>query len=435
MEMALRVWAFKTYNPENARGGIRTRELLRESILSQHLHMAQDTFKSKTSEVCKRMAQDPYENNNLKELDHLNGLDPVNRKHLEGYIHDLELLQLKDTTIRHKLWGIYPLLKATDFKDAVTITRVELEDFVIRRRRMCSPFTLYGEILETQLFFRWLVPEKEKELFKNIKNVRPRKKLPVDQLIASEDIKTLVGACDNQRDRALIMLLWDSGCRISEILSLNVGHVQFDQYGAVVIVDGKTGRRRLRLIESVPDLQVWLNIHPLRKDPSAPLFLTNTRYGVGRKRLNARTVQNRLKYLQKTLNLGKPTNPHAIRHGRMTDLTKKGFSEMELRLIAGWEENSTMPEVYVHLSGGDIERKMLEKAGIMEVTENKESNLQPQECPRCKAMNAYDAIFCAKCSMALTEAAAREMDESTEEAKQSNEYLQLLKALKADLGL
>jgi integrase len=220
----------------------------------------------------------------------------------------------------------------------VTITRFDLEDFVIRRRRGCSPFTLYGEILETRLFFRWLVPEKEKELFKNIKNVRPRKKLPVEQLIVRDDIKALVGACDNQRDRALIMLLWDSGCRISEILSLNVGRVQFDRYGAVVIVDGKTGRRRLRLIDGVPDLQLWLNMHPLRTDPAAPLFLTNTRFGVGRKRLNSRTVQNRLKYLQEILNLGKPTNPHAIRHGRLTDLAKKGFSEMELRLIAGWGE-------------------------------------------------------------------------------------------------
>jgi len=397
--------------------------------------MAQDTFKSRTPEVYKRMALDPYENNNLKELDQLNDLDPTNRRHLEGYIHDLELKQLKDTTIRHKLWGIYPLLKATDFKDAVTITRFDLEDFVIRRRRGCSPFTLYGEILETRLFFRWLVPEKEKELFKNIKNVRPRKKLPVEQLIVRDDIKALVGACDNQRDRALIMLLWDSGCRISEILSLNVGRVQFDRYGAVVIVDGKTGRRRLRLIDSVPDLQLWLNMHPLRTDPAAPLFLTNTRFGVGRKRLNSRTVQNRLKYLQEILNLGKPTNPHAIRHGRLTDLAKKGFSEMELRLIAGWEKSSNMPEVYVHLSGGDIERKMLEKAGFVEVTVNKEPSLQPRECPRCKALNTYDALFCAKCSMILVEEVARMVESKTEKAQQSFDYDEVIQKMRADLGL
>ena len=397
--------------------------------------MAQDTFKSKTPEVYKRMAQDPYENNNLKELDQLNDLDPINHRHLKGYIHDLELKQLKDTTVRHKLWGIYPLLKATAFKDAVTITRMDLEDFVIRRRRTCSPFTLYGEILETRLFFRWLVPEREKELFKNIKNVRPRKKLPVEQLIVRDDIKTLVGACDNQRDRALIMLLWDSGCRISEILSLNVGRVQFDRYGAVVIVDGKTGRRRLRLIDGVPDLQLWLNMHPLRTDPAAPLFLTNTRFGVGRKRLNSRTVQNHLKYLQKTLNLGKPTNPHAIRHGRLTDLAKKGFSEMELRLIAGWEKSSNMPEVYVHLSGGDIERKMLEKAGFVEATVNKEPSLQPRECPRCKALNTYDALFCAKCSMILVEEVARMVESKTEKAQQSFDYDAAIQKMRADLGL
>ncbi|HCU22429.1 MAG TPA: integrase, partial [Candidatus Atribacteria bacterium] len=115
-----------------------------------------------------------------------------------------------------------------------------------------------------------------------------------------DDIRKLVKACDNQRDRALIMLLWDSGARISKVLSRNVGHVEIDKYGAVVIVEGKTGRRRLRLIDGVPDLQLWLQMHPYRSDPSAPLFLTNTRYGVGRKRLNLRTVENRLKYLKRS---------------------------------------------------------------------------------------------------------------------------------------
>ena len=97
-----------------------------------------------------------------------------------------------------------------------------------------------------------------------------------------------------------------------------------------------------------------------------------------------------------------------------------------------------MPEVYVHLSGGDIERKMLEKAGFVEATVNKEPSLQPRECPRCKALNTYDALFCAKCSMILVEEVARMVDESTEEAKKSGEYLEyleLVRQLKKDLGL
>ncbi len=40
---------------------------------------------------------------------------------------------------------------------------------------------------------------------------------------------------------SIIMLLWDSGCRLNEVLSRNINHVQFDEYGATLIVKGKTG--------------------------------------------------------------------------------------------------------------------------------------------------------------------------------------------------
>ncbi|MFY1645187.1 tyrosine-type recombinase/integrase, partial [Methanoculleus bourgensis] len=269
------------------------------------------------------------------------------------------------------------------------------------------------DILEVKLFFRWLAPGSEKDLFQNIKIKKPRRHLPVEQLITREDIIRLVDACDKPRDRALIMLMWDSGARIGELLSLNIGHVQFDRYGAVVIVTGKTGMRRLRLISSVPDLQTWINMHPLRADANAPLFVTPRRYGHEPRRMSPRTVENMLKYVARKLGMTKPIHPHAIRHARLTDLTrsngrKQGLSEMELRLVAGWEKNSAMPEVYIHLSGADVERKFLENAGFIDDTPDPaDTALEPRQCPRCKALNAHDALYCATCSMALVEEAAR----------------------------
>jgi integrase len=88
-----------------------------------------------------------------------------------------------------------------------------------------------------------------------------------------------------------------SGVRIGELLSLNIGHVQFDRYGAVVIVNGKAGMRRFRLISSVPDIQTWINMHPLRTDANAPPFVTSRRYGHEPRRMSIRTVENELKYV------------------------------------------------------------------------------------------------------------------------------------------
>ena len=100
---------------------------------------------------------------------------------------------------------------------------------------------------------------------------------------------------------------------------------------------------------------------------------------------------------------------------------------MELRLVAGWEKNSNMPEVYVHLSGADVERKLLENAGLIDDEDDQKENvLEPVRCPRCKSMNPHYAMYCVRCSMALNEEAARNADESVETAKESPEYLKLL---------
>lgn len=373
---------------------------------------------------------DPY-------LDKLPNLDPVNRDHLKRYVRHLELRQLSPRTIETKIWRSYYFLQTTGFKDAATITQDDVEDFFIRRRKTCSPATVNGNILELRLFFRWLSGKTvEAALFKNIQMNRRTPKLPTDRLLTRADVQRLVDACDRPRDRALLMLLWDSGARISEIVTLDIGHVEFDRYGAVVIVNGKTGRRRVRLIAAAPELQTWLNQHPLKTNAAAPLFTTYTRYAAGTKRLAVHTIQNTLKTIARRAGVTKPVHPHAFRHARLTDLAKQGFSEMELRIIAGWEKNSAMPEVYIHLSGGDVERKMLQKAGFVTGDETPgTAALEPRQCPRCRTMNTYDALYCRACSMALTEHAAYQVEEKTGEAEKSDEYQDLLKRLKRDLGV
>lgn len=48
--------------------------------------------------------------------------------------------------------------------------------------------------------------------------------------------------------------------------------VTIDRYGAMIT--GKAGMRRIRIIDAVPDLQLWLNMHPRDDAPNAPLWIT-----------------------------------------------------------------------------------------------------------------------------------------------------------------
>ncbi len=358
----------------------------------------------------------------MKELDRLKKIDPVNSAYLVNYARYLKLKNLSPKTVQIKLWRVYIFLLYKKFQDIKTVLPSDIEDYVLERKEKVSPFTLQGDVLELKLFLKWFLPDKVDELI-TFKLQKPKRKLPVDQLITREDIQKMVASCDTQRDRALIMLLWDSGARINEVLSRSICHITFDRYGAVIIVDGKTGERRMRLTSCVPDLQAWVNMHPMRNNPDAPLFITYNRYGTGKKVLNAHTVQNRLKVIAAQAGIQKRVYPHGIRHARLTDLSKQGFSEMELRIIAGWEASSLMPAVYVHLSGADVENKVLAKAGIIKEDEKAgQDALEARQCPRCRGLCAYDTKYCPHCSLIIDSKVAMEVMQAEEQVVKEPEH-------------
>jgi integrase len=337
-------------------------------------------------------------------------LDPVNQDILSQFIRRQELKQLQVSSILNKAWRIQALLKFLKMKDAREITKEDLEDFIIHRRKTVSPRTLQGDMIELRIFFRFLDPQKETLFFPaNEKMQRP--KTTFQDPLTREDIQKLVKACNSIRDRALVMFLWDTGCRVDEALSLNTAAVRFDKYGGMVKVSGKTGDRELWLIDCMPDLQAWINVHPGKDQPDSPLFLTYTRYGFGSHRLNVRTVQNLCKLLQKRAGVSTRVHPHGFRHARATDRAREGFTEMELRIMFGWSKSSNMPATYIHLSGADVKKKILQKAGLVEPDKQAgERPLDAIQCPRCETLNANDSMYCRRCSMALTREALRDLE-------------------------
>lgn len=256
------------------------------------------------------------------------------------------------------------------------------------------------------------------------------RKLPKDML-STEEIRKMIEAAPNPRDKAMVAILYESACRAGELLDMKVGDIKLDKYGAVASVSGKTGDRRIRLIDSVPDLQVWLNCHPLRDNPNAPLWTAvglrvkreNEINGANRliyhaKPLYIKGLQHRLWKIAKWAGIQKRVHPHLFRHSRLTELAKKGFREAELKIFAGWTELSKSPATYIHLSGADVDRKLLEAAGVLEEEAlQPDENLKPTKCPRCLQKNPIGAKFCYQCSLALDfkEAQLADLERKVEE--------------------
>ena len=165
------------------------------------------------------------------------------------------------------------------------------------------------------------------------------------------------------------------------------------------MLNGKTGMRRVRVIDCVPDVKTWLNNHPRGKDPSAPLFLELR--GKFNHLGNHATLANILKAVKRRAGLNKRVYPHLFRHSRATHLAKD-FTEQELKVIFGWSGGSRMPATYVHLSGADVDKKMLEKRGLLEKNNgNAKAVLEPIMCRNCHFQNSTTARLCTKCSHSL----------------------------------
>jgi len=206
-------------------------------------------------------------------------------------------------------------------------------------------------------FWKWL---KDLDYYpiqvKWIKNNRIRNNSP--EILTIEEIERIVNNADNIRDKALVAVLYESGCRIGELLTLRIKNIQFDEYGAILIVNGKTGWRRVRIVQSTRFLKRWINTHLEGSNPSSPLWINCNNMP-----LTHQIVRKILRRLKKKAGIKKRIYPHLFRHSRATHLSSF-LTEAQMNVFFGWKQGSPMASTYVHLSGRDIDKAILKIHGI-----------------------------------------------------------------------
>jgi len=319
------------------------------------------------------------------------------------------------------------------FKEA---TREDIEKTLVKfAKKGYSDNTLALRRIQLKRFYKWLLGNDENypPAVKWIKTRVKNNHLPHESLLSNNDIEKLAKACTNPRDRAIVLVLAESGVRIGELLNLKVGDVRFDEYGAIATVSGKTGDRAVRLIASAPALATWLDHHPDRDNPRASV-LVNLKKGTPLSYFGAHWM---IKTLAERAGIRKRVHPHGFRHSAATRLARL-LTEAEMKQYLGWVQNSKMAGVYVHLSSRDVDKSMLRIHGLITEEEDKERKFTAIKCHRCKEMNSPGTNLCAKCGLPLTFEAAKEIDEKLafkrallEKVKQMPEFEKLKELIDA----
>jgi len=192
----------------------------------------------------------------------------------------------------------------------------------------------------------------------------PRKSRSLPHFLSSDEVAKLLAAPAGAaplavRDRAILETLYSAGLRVSEVVGLNDGDLNFAE--GLLRIRGKGRRERIAPLGSFASdaLQEWLQQRRLADDAEqghhAPVF-TN-RFG---RRITTRSVGRMLeKYLAQT-GLDRRTTPHTLRHSFATHLLDRGADIRSVQELLGHKSLVTT-QIYTHVSTANL-RAAYEKA-------------------------------------------------------------------------
>ena len=175
----------------------------------------------------------------------------------------------------HRYLDDFVNLTRNNPKKYVEYTKIDIEEIIVRlEQSKYTEWTKYSYKIGLRKFFKWLRGTEdfppEVKWFK-LRQKACNGKLP-EELLTEVEVKQMIAAAHKPRDRALVAVLYESGCRIYEVMTMRIKNVTFDKHGAVITVSGKTGSRRVRLVVSIGYLQDWMNNHPFNGELNAFLW-------------------------------------------------------------------------------------------------------------------------------------------------------------------
>ncbi|MFN8961963.1 MAG: tyrosine recombinase XerC [Betaproteobacteria bacterium] len=285
----------------------------------------------------------------------------------EAFLHECRTLRRMSaatlTAYRRDLTELAQLAAAAQVADLRALTQAEVRRFAARLHgRGLAPASLARLLSAWRSFYRWLGQRQEVTVNPVVGVRAPRrarrlpKALPVDQAVRLVSQAPEDGALA-LRDKAMVELLYSSGLRLAELVSLDwrafgaeggqatsVSWIDLPQ--REVVVTGKGGKQRQVPLgaAAAQALQAWLAVRSTlaRLEPRA-LFVS-----ARGTRLAPRSVQQRLEQLARRLGLGVHVHPHVLRHSMASHVLQSSGDLRAVQELLGHANISTT-QIYTQL--------------------------------------------------------------------------------------
>lgn len=269
---------------------------------------------------------------------------------------------------RNDLQQLADYLRARgDGKHLNKVDRTLIQDFILDlKQRKYAETTVARKVAAMRSFFSFLTAEGviTGNPTEGLSSPRVSKMLPkaitpneVDELLEQPGKR---GTPEARRDRAMLELLYATGMRVTELVSLDINNVNLDSEHPTVRCLGKGAKERIIPFhdQAVEALQEYLDEarpHMVRNKNESALFVN--RRG---ERLTRQGFWLILKGYAKAANLKNDVTPHTLRHSFATHMLRGGMPLRHVQEMLG-HANIATTQVYTHLTT-DHMREVYEKA-------------------------------------------------------------------------
>ena len=223
-------------------------------------------------------------------------------------------------------------------KELKLLTKNDVEDYLLKMiHREKAGNTINVHLNALKFFFEKVLKRK---ITVNVPFVKKPKRLP--EFLTKEELISLIDAIKNEKHKLMILLLYSTGMRVSELVSLKIKNFEFDlNYGW--IREGKGRKDRLFILAEKLKQQLLQHIEQNQLNQEDYLFSGRREY------ISVESIRMILRKATKQAKLKKKVHPHMLRHSFATHLIQNGYAVTEVQPLLGHNSlNTTM--IYLHMA-------------------------------------------------------------------------------------
>ena len=262
---------------------------------------------------------------------------------------------VSEETIKSYAYDLKCFFEVLNKQSTEDFLPTDIQDFVrIQSKKFLSVSTILRRISSTRNFYIFL--EKEHIIETQLKKFdKPKgvKRLPI--CISIEEVEALLNAPDIEkpeglRDRALLEIMYSSGLRVSELLSLRISQINFDK-GIIKIIGKGSKERHVPIGDYALEYLLKYIEGPRRKNPGRNSeFAFLNRYGMP---LSRQYFFKQVKKYADFAGIKEEISPHTLRHCFATHMLENGAELRAVQEMLG-HTNIATTQIYTNISSKRI---------------------------------------------------------------------------------